>query len=124
MLFRLFKLQVFQYKFYANLSENNQMWSLPIEPNRGLIYDRNGILLAENLPLFTLCIIPEQVKNIDTTINSLQTIIDISPENIQQFRKTLKRRRHFEHIPLKFKLSQEEVAALYLNQYRFPWSYN
>ena len=117
---RLFNLQIIQHKTYTNLSKNNQIELLPIEPNRGLIYDRNGVLLAENLPLFSLNIIPEHVKNIDTTINDLQVIINITPANIQQFSKALKQRRRFEHIPLKFKLTQEEVATFYLYQYRFP----
>ncbi|CAL7962546.1 peptidoglycan DD-transpeptidase MrdA [Gammaproteobacteria bacterium] len=117
---RLFNLQILQYKFYTNLSEHNQLDFLPIESNRGLIYDRNGILLAENLPLFSLNIIPELTQNINNTIDTLKTIINITPDNIQQFNKTLKQRRRFEHVPIKFKLTQEEVAIFYLNQYRFP----
>jgi penicillin-binding protein 2 len=120
LIIRLFNLQIFQHKLYTNLSENNQLELLPIEPNRGLIYDRNGILLAENLPLFSLNIIPEQTQNIDDTVNSLQTIINITPYDIQQFRKALKQKRRFEHVPLKLKLTEEEAATFYLNQYRFP----
>lgn len=119
---RLFNLQIINYKFYTSLSEHNQLEYLPIESNRGLIYDRNGVLLAENLPSFSLNIIPELVQkhNINNTINSLKTIINITPDDIQQFHKTLKQRRHNEHVPIKLKLSQEEVATFYLNQYRFP----
>lgn len=117
---RLFNLQIIQYKFYTNLSEHNQLEFLPIEPNRGLIYDRNGVLLAENLPLFSLNIVPEQAQNINSTIKNLQTIINITSNDIQQFHKALKKRRHFEHIPIKPKLTQEEVATFYLNQYRLP----
>ncbi|MBU0744380.1 MAG: penicillin-binding protein 2, partial [Gammaproteobacteria bacterium] len=93
---------------------------LPIEPNRGLIYDRNGVLLAENLPTFSLNIVAEHVKNIKTTVDALQSIIDITPNDIKQFNKALQHRRRFEHIPIKLKLTQEEVATFYVNQYRFP----
>jgi penicillin-binding protein 2 len=120
LIIRLFDLQILQYKLYINLSEHNQLDFLPIEPNRGLIYDRNGILLAENLPLFSLSIIPESIQDIQNTINKLKTIINITPDNIQQFNKALKQKRRFEHVPIKFKLSQEEVAIFYLNQYHFP----
>lgn len=117
---RLFNLQILQYKFYTNLSEHNQLEYLPIEPNRGLIYDRNGVLLAENIPLFSLNIIPELTQNTKDTINELQTIINITPDNIKQFYKALKQHRHNEHVPIKLKLTQEEVTTFYLNQYRFP----
>ena len=120
LIFRLFNLQILQYKFYTNLSDHNQLGYLPIEPNRGLIYDRNGVLIAENLPLFSLNIIPELTQNIKDTIGKLQTIIDITPDNTQQFYKALKQRRHNEHVPLKLKLTQEEVTTFYLNQYHFP----
>ena len=116
----LFNLQIVKYKTYSTQAQNNQLKSLPLEPNRGLIYDRNGILLAENIPQFSLNIIPEQIKNIDATIHALQKIIEITPTNIQQFYKTLKQRRHLEYIPLKPKLTQKEVITFYLHKYRFP----
>lgn len=117
---RLFYLQVLQYKFYTNLSEQNQLELLPIEPNRGLIYDRNGVLLAENIPIFNLDIIPDYVPNLKNTLAELQKIIVISPDDIKQFKKTLRAHRRFEHIPLKLKLTQAEVANFYVNQFRFP----
>lgn len=120
LIIRLLNLQIIQHKLYTDLSTNNQLEFLPIEPNRGLIYDRSGVLIAENLPLFSLSIIPELTKKPDKIIKELQTIIDIPHENIQQFYKLLKQRRHLEHIPIKFKLTPEEVTTFYLNQYRFP----
>lgn len=117
---RLFYLQVIQYKTFANLSERNQLQLVPIEPNRGLIYDRNGILLAENIPVFNLSLIPDYLPNLNTTIHELQKIISISEDNVEQFKKALRQHRHYEHIPIKFKLNEAEVANFYINQFRFP----
>jgi penicillin-binding protein 2 len=120
LIFRLLYLQIYQNKFYSNLAQHNQIESIAVEPNRGLIYDRNGILIAENTPVFSLDIIPDHVSNLNKTLNELKTIIDLTDDNIAQFNKTLKQHRRYEHIPLKFKLSQEEVANFYVNQLRFP----
>lgn len=117
---RLFYLQVFQNKYYTNLAQHNQRELFPIEPNRGLIYDRNGVLLAENIPIFTLAIIPDYVTDIDNTVKELQNIIEINQDNLRQFYRALKQRQPYEHIPLKYKLGQEEVANFYVNQYHFP----
>ena len=88
---RLFNLQIFNYKLYTKLSTNNQLEYLPIAPNRGLIYDRNGILLAENLPTFTLSIATKHAKNIENTIEKLNAFINITPRDIKQFKKAYKR---------------------------------
>ncbi|MDR1057465.1 MAG: penicillin-binding protein 2 [Coxiellaceae bacterium] len=120
LIIRLFSLQIFNYKLYANLATKNQLEHLPIEPNRGLIYDRNGILLAENLPIFSLNIITEHTKNIKNTLANLKTIIGITPNDIKQFQKALQHHHRFEHIPIKLKLTQEEVANFYVNQDNFP----
>lgn len=120
LLVRLFNLQIVNHKLYSNLADNNKLEYIPIEPNRGIIYDRNGVLLAENVPLFSLTVVPEAIKNINETIKELQKIITISPKDLKQFHVALKQRRHYEYIPLKLKLTQEEVAIFYLNQYRFP----
>jgi len=117
---RLFYLQIIQHKLYVSLAERNQIELLPIEPNRGLIYDRNGVLLAENIPVFSLSIIPERTPNLMDTINNLRQIIDISPDNIKQFYRFLQQQRRFDHVPLKVKLTQEEIANFYVNQFRFP----
>lgn len=120
LLVRLFNLQIVNHKFYSNLADSNKLEYIPIEPNRGIIYDRNGVLLAENVPLFSLTVVPEAIKNINDTIKELQKIITISPKDLKQFYVALKQRRHYEYIPLKLKLTREEVAIFYLNQYRFP----
>lgn len=119
-LVRLLNLQIVNHKFYSGLADSNKLEYIPIESNRGIIYDRNGILLAENVPLFSLTIIPEMLINTNDTIKELQKIITISSKDIGQFYKALKQRRHYEYIPLKLKLTPEEIATFYLNQYRFP----
>lgn len=123
LIFRLFYLQYFQQDVYTTLSKENQFNLIPIEPSRGLIYDRNGILLAQNLPVFNLEISPDSLrknKNLNATIEALKTIIDITPDDMEQFRKAIRQRRAFDSIPIKVKLSDEEVARFYVNQYRFP----
>lgn len=117
---RLIYLQIGEYDVYATLSNKNQFNLIPLEPNRGLVYDRNGILLAENIPVFSLDIIPDHVKNLKNTINQLGKIVSLSPEDIRQFYKSLKQYRRFEPVPLKYKLNDDEVAHFYVNLYQFP----
>ncbi|MFT3741219.1 MAG: penicillin-binding protein 2 [Gammaproteobacteria bacterium] len=117
---RLVYLQIFQHDVYTTLSNQNQLNLIPIDPNRGLIYDRNGVLLAENVPVFSLDVIPDQVPHFEATLKQLEQIIDISPDDLQQFRKLLRQRRSAEGVPLKMNLREDEVATFYLNQYRFP----
>jgi penicillin-binding protein 2 len=120
LVFRLIYLQVYQHELYSTMSQKNHLEFLPIEPNRGLIYDRNGILLAENQPVFSLDVIPDKVQNLKETLTNLQKIINISQNNLTQFYQALKQHRVFNSIPLKLKLSDEEVASFYVNQYQFP----
>lgn len=117
---RLFYLQVIQQSLYTTLSQQNQLSLIPISPNRGLIYDRNGVLLAENVPVFSLDIIPDHVHNIEKTLANLQKIISISSDDLQEFHLQLKRHRPFEPIPLKYGLTEKEVARFSVNQFRFP----
>ncbi len=116
---RLVYLQIYQHELYSTMSQKNHLELLPIEPNRGLIYDRNGILLAENQPVFSLDIIPDKVQNLKKTLVDLQKIVSISQDDLTQFYQALKQHRIFNSIPLKLKLSDEEVARFYVNQYRF-----
>ncbi len=117
---RLFYLQILQHRRYATLSQKNLMTILPIPPARGLIYDRNGVLLAENIPAFSLTVIPNKVSNLKKEINALKKIVSLSDDDISDFYKSLKRYRPYQPVPLKFKLSEDETAKFYVNQYRFP----
>ncbi len=117
---RLAILQIEHHTTYTTLSKKNQFALLPIEPNRGLIFDRNGILLAQNIPVYSLEINPEKVHDIPATIAALQKIIPISNDDVQSFYKQLKQRARFHTVPLRLKLDETEVAKFYINQYLFP----
>jgi len=116
---RLVYLQVVAYDDYRMQSENNRVKIEAIPPNRGLIYDRNGTLLAENLPAYRLDIIPEQVVDMDQTLQELGKLVELSDSDLERFHKLLKRLRHFEGIPLRLHLSDEEVARFAINRHRF-----
>ncbi|QXO16670.1 MULTISPECIES: penicillin-binding protein 2 [Vibrio] len=116
----LYNIQVNQYQDYKTRSNDNRIKVVPIAPNRGLIYDRNGVLLAENRPVFNLEIIPEKVKDMDDTITRLQQILQITPEQIAAFDKERRQTRRFNSVPLLTQLTQQEVAKFSVQQYKFP----
>ncbi|EKO3487898.1 penicillin-binding protein 2 [Vibrio fluvialis] len=116
----LYNIQVNQYQDYKTRSNDNRIKVVPIAPNRGLIYDRNGVLLAENRPVFSLEIIPEKVKNMDETIARLQQILTITPEQIATFEKERRQTRRFNSVPLLTQLTEEEVAKFSVQQYKYP----
>ncbi|HQU15240.1 MAG: penicillin-binding protein 2 [Chromatiales bacterium 21-64-14] len=117
---RLIYLQVLSHERYATLSKENSVKLLPIPPTRGLIYDRNGVVLAENIPTYSLEITPEQVKRLSRTIAELRKFIAISASDIQSFRRLMTQKPSFESIPLRFRLSDREVARFAVNRWRFP----
>ncbi|RDI42851.1 penicillin-binding protein 2 [Aquicella lusitana] len=117
---RLAYLQITKHNVYSTLSTKNWLDLVPIEPTRGLIYDRNGVLLTENIPVFSLDIIPVQVTELNKTIAALKKIIVLSDNDISQFRRQLRQHRRFDEIPLKLRLTEEEVARFAENQFRFP----
>jgi len=120
LLARLLYLQVAEHEHFRTLSEDNRVKLQPIPPNRGLIYDRNGILLAENLPSYRIEITPEQIDDMGTTLAALAEIIEIRDIDRSRFEKLLQRKPRFEAIPLRFHLSDEEVARFSVNRHRFP----
>lgn len=117
---RLIYLQLYKHDLYTTLSTQNWLDLVPIEPSRGLIFDRNGVLLAENIPIFSLDVTPVKVKNMKLTIEQLQKLIPISNNELTQFQKQLKQRRRFEEIPIKLRLTEEDVSKFAENQYQFP----
>lgn len=120
LILRLAFLQISEFRHYQTLSFKNQMGIIPIDPPRGVIVDRNGRMLAENIPVYALEIIPERVNNLKKTLEQLKQIIpSITDEDVDDFYKAKQQKRAFVPIPLKLKLSQEEVAAFAVNQYRF-----
>src|SRR3989338_3813152 len=120
LILRLAYLQIYKHNLYTTLSTNNWLDLVPLEPTRGLIYDRNGVLLVENIPVFSLDIIPAQIKNFKKTLFLLKKIILLSDNDISQFEKQLKQHRRFDEIPLKLRLTEEELARFTEDQYRFP----
>lgn len=121
LILRLAYLQIAQYQRYQTLSLNNQLSVNPIDPIRGVIADRNGVMLAQNIPVYVLEIIPERVKNLKKTLAQLQVLIpSLTDDEIEDFYKLKYQNRAFTPIPLKLKLTQEEVATFAVNQYRFP----
>ena len=116
---RLYVLQVLDHEHFITLSDSNRVSLKALPPTRGLIYDRNGIVLADNLPAYRLEIIPEQVKHLDETLYQLAQLVEISEQEVSRFLETSKRRRTFESIPLLLNLSDEEVAVLAVNIHRF-----
>ncbi|MDR3491939.1 MAG: penicillin-binding protein 2 [Gammaproteobacteria bacterium] len=120
LILRLGYLQLSKHLLYNTLSQQNSLDLIPIEPTRGLIYDRNGVLLAENIPVFSLDIIPYKVENLPTALAEIGKIIPLNDTDIVQLQKQLKQHRRFDEIPLKLKLSEEEVAKFAENLYRFP----
>ncbi|MCI0590897.1 MAG: penicillin-binding protein 2, partial [Gammaproteobacteria bacterium] len=117
---RLIDLQLIKHVHFITLSHENRVKVLPIPPIRGLIYSRDGILLADNRPAFSLEIIPEQIDGMDGTIAELTKIININVVDTQRFYKLLQKQRRFDAVPLRFRLSDEEVARFSVNRHRFP----
>jgi penicillin-binding protein 2 len=117
---RLFYLQVLSHEHFITLSKDNRVKLQPLPPTRGLIYDRHGVTLAQNLPAYSLEIIPEKTTDLEATLQALSKIIKISEEDIQRFQRLLKQHRRFDSIPLRIRLNDEEVSRLAVNRHRFP----
>ncbi|WP_100640880.1 penicillin-binding protein 2 [Alteromonas facilis] len=116
----LYHLQVTQFEDYQTRSNGNRIKVLPVAPNRGLILDRNGIILAENVPVFSLEVIPEEVEDIDQMLVDVKAILDITDEQIDDFKKNLKSQRRFKPVALKSRLEHDEVAKFSVHQHKFP----
>jgi penicillin-binding protein 2 len=117
---RLVYLQIISHEHFTTLSEKNRVNIVPVPPNRGLIFDRNGVLLAQNLPSFSLEIIPEQTEDLEATLAALAQLISVSDDDLESFRRRLEQKHPFESIPLRFRLSEEEVARFAINRHRYP----
>src|SRR3990167_2535065 len=117
LIIRLAWLQLYKHDVYSTLSTNNWLDLVPIEPTRGLIYDRNGILLAENTPVFSLDVVPYEVRKLDDVLKELGQLITLDDDELSQFHKQVKQHRRFDEIPLKLKLTEEEVMRFAENQH-------
>ena len=117
---RLVYLQLVKHEHYQNLAESNRITLVPTVPNRGLIYDRNGSILAENFSGYTLEITVARAGDLDALLKQLGELIEITPKHLRQFKRLREESHEFETVPLKSKLSDEEVAVLAANRYRLP----
>jgi penicillin-binding protein 2 len=113
-------LQVTRHQEYATESEANRIRARPIVPARGLIYDRAGRLLADNVPAYRLEIIPEQVEDMDATLRSLSELLQLSEEELEGFEGDRLSKRSFQAVPLKLRLSESEVAKFAVRRHEFP----
>ena len=113
-------LQIAQHSHYQTLAETNRIAIVPIAPNRGVVTDRNGIVLAQSFSAYTLEVQPSRVKNLDAMIDALSDVVEIAPRDRKRFRKLLEESKNFESLPLRTRLSDEEVARFAVNRYRFP----
>ena len=119
LLMRLAYLQIAQHAYYHTKAEDNRISIVPVTPHRGLILDRNGVVLARNYAGYTLEIFPRKVANIDATVRQLAELVDIQAKDRARFRKLLVEARNAESLPIRTRLSDEEVAKLAVNRYRF-----
>ncbi len=120
LLVRFAYLQVVRHDHYHTLAEANRISVVPATPGRGVISDRNGVQLAYNYTAHTLEITPSKAGNVDNTVDSLGEIVDISPRDRRRFRQLLEESKSFESLPIRSRLSDEEIARFAAHRYRFP----
>jgi len=117
---RFVYLQVAQHDHFRTLAETNRIAIVPIAPNRGVITDRNGVVLAQSFSAYTLEIQPSRVRDLEGTIDRLSEVVDIAARDRKRFRKLIEESKNFESLPIRTKLTDEEVARFAANRYRFP----
>jgi penicillin-binding protein 2 len=113
-------LQIIQHDYYQTRAEDNRISLVPITPNRGLIVDRNGVVLARNYSAYTLEITPSKVRSLEETIDDLAQIIDVQVKDRRRFKKLMDESKSFETLPIRTRLTDEEVAKFVAHRYRFP----
>ena len=117
---RLVYLQVYRHGDLSEQAESNRTAIVPIVPNRGLILDRNGVVLATNYSAYTLEITPSKVANLDETIAALEKVIDIQLRDKRRFKRLREESKNFESLPIRTRLTDEEVARFAAQRFRFP----
>jgi len=121
LLVRMYQLQIVEHEIYTTLSDKNRVQVQSVPPPRGLVYDRNNLLLAENRPVFSLTLVPERVAGMETTLARLSEILDIADEDIERFQRRLREpRRPFQEMPLSYDLGEEEIARMAVHRHEFP----
>ncbi|CAM3698848.1 Penicillin-binding protein 2 [Pseudomonas reidholzensis] len=118
---RLYYLQIIQYDYHSTLSENNRVHVQPIPPTRGLIFDRNGVIIADNRPSFSLTMTRERAGKWQEVLDNIVEVLELSDDDRALFEKRMKQgRRPFEPVPILFELSEEQIARVAVNQFRLP----
>ncbi|MDP2903663.1 MAG: penicillin-binding protein 2 [Methylovulum sp.] len=117
---RLIYLQIVGHEHYASMAKSNSVKIVPLVPTRGIIYDRQGKVLAENTPSYSLELIPEQISNIDDTLQKLQKLLAIPDEKIELYQKQRKRQKRFTSTPLLLNMNDEELAKFAVVRPYFP----
>ncbi|UZD66862.1 penicillin-binding protein 2 [Marinobacter sp. AN1] len=118
---RFYQLQVIEHETYTTISDRNRVQVRSVPPTRGLIYDRNGTLIAENRPVFSVTLVPERVENMDATLERLQALLTISEEDVDRFRRRLQEpRRPFQELPLHYDLTEQEIASMAVHRHELP----
>ena len=118
---RLYFLQVIQYEYHSTLSESNRVHVQPIPPTRGLIFDRNGVVVADNRPSFSLSMTRERSGNWQQVLDVIVEVLELTPEDRAIFEKRMRQgRRPFEPVPIMFELTEEQIALIAVNQFRLP----
>ncbi|MGH8528449.1 MAG: penicillin-binding protein 2 [Nevskiales bacterium] len=120
LLSRLLWLQLFHYEYFSTRAEDNRLRVEVVQAVRGLIYDRNGIVLAENLPSFNLEIVPDEVADLDETLTGVAALIEVKAADLERFAKLRKRTPRFKPVVLRQRLNEQEVARFEVNRHQFP----
>jgi penicillin-binding protein 2 len=122
---RLYYLQVIQYEYHSTLSENNRVHVQPIPPTRGLIFDRNGVVVADNRPSFSLSMTRERSGDWQQVLDVIVEVLQLTPEDRVIFENACAGRRPFEPVPILFELTEEQIARIAVNQFRLPgWKWS
>ncbi|MEO5812019.1 MAG: penicillin-binding protein 2 [Rhodanobacter sp.] len=120
LLSRFAYLQIVRHDEFVTRAQNNRVKPVAIPPARGLIYDRNGVILADNVPAFRLEVVPEQVHDMPRLLAQLGTVVPLGSEDLAAFRKQLQQSTRFEGVSLKMHLTEDEIARFAVNRWRFP----
>lgn len=121
LLARMYYLQVVQFEHHTTLAENNRIHVQPIPPSRGLIYDRNGVIIADNRPSFSLTLTRERAGDWPKILDEIVAVLELGPDERALFEKRVRQgRRPFEPVPVLFELSEEQIARIAINQFRLP----
>lgn len=118
---RMYQLQIVEHDIYTTLSDKNRVQVQSVPPPRGLIYDRNHELLAENRPVFSVTLVPERVEGMEETLTRLESLLEVSEQDLTRFQRRLREpRRPFQEIPLRYDLTEEEIARLAVHRHELP----